>query len=441
MNLQDILLKLGIDELNTMQEESFEAIAHSDKDVVILSPTGSGKTLAYLLPLVGLINPDIDEVQAVVFVPGRELAMQSADVLKSMGTGLRACACYGGRMAMEEHRVLRQVLPHIVFATPGRLNDHLDKQNISPYHVRFVIIDEFDKCLEMGFQQEMSKLMHRFTHTSHRTLLLSATDADLIPQFVSMGRTTRVDFRDDEEQVSGRVEIFKVMSPQKDKLETLRYLLLTLGDESSIVFLNYRDSVERVGSYLNAEGFSISIFHGGLEQKQREDSLYKFANGSANILVCTDLASRGLDIPEVANIIHYHLPETEQNYIHRIGRTARWDKQGRAFFLLNSEETVPEYVDVQPEAYSPSAVGIRTPALPRMVTIYIGKGKRDKLSRGDILGFLCKKGGLDGSQIGKITVADRYTYAAIERQQLKPLLQRVQGEKIKGLKTIIEEVR
>ncbi|MCR5130153.1 MAG: DEAD/DEAH box helicase [Prevotella sp.] len=441
MNLQDILLKLGIDELNAMQQESYEAVAHSDKDVVILSPTGSGKTLAYLLPLVGLINADVDEVQAVVVVPGRELAMQSADVLKSMGTGLRACACYGGRMAMEEHRVLRQVLPHIVFATPGRLNDHLDKQNISPYHVRFVIIDEFDKCLEMGFQQEMSKVMHRFVHTPHRTLLLSATDAELIPQFVSMGRTTRVDFHDDEEQVPDRVEIYKVMSPQKDKLDTLRHLLLTLGDESSIVFLNYRDSVERVGSYLRSEGFSISTFHGGLEQKQREDSLYKFANGSANILVCTDLASRGLDIPEVANIINYHLPETEQNYVHRIGRTARWDKQGRAFFLLNSEETVPEYADVQPEPYSLPAVVNSKPALPRMVTIYIGKGKRDKLSRGDILGFLCKKGGLDGSQIGKITVADRYTYAAIERQQLKPLLQRVQGEKIKGLKTIIEEVR
>ena len=440
-DLHDILFKLGIDELNAMQQESYDAIARSDKDVVILSPTGSGKTLAYLLPLAALIDSTSDQLQAVVVVPGRELAMQSAEVLKSMGTGLRACACYGGRMAMEEHRVLRQVQPHIVFATPGRLNDHLDKQNISPYHVRFVVIDEFDKCLEMGFQQEMSKLMRGFAHTPHRTILLSATDADLIPQFVNMGRTTRVDYHDDEEQVPDRVQIFKVLSPQKDKLETLRKLLLDLGDESSIVFLNYRDSVERVAAYLQQEGFSVSLFHGGLEQKQREDALYRFANASANILVCTDLASRGLDIPEVGNIIHYHLPETEQNYVHRIGRTARWDKQGRAFFLLNSEESVPDYVDVEPADYQPNPAPDAQPPLPRMITIYIGKGKRDKLSRGDILGFLCKKGGLDGSQIGKITVSDRYTYAAVERTQLASLLRRVRGEKIKGLKTIVEEVR
>ena len=440
-DLHDILFKLGIDELNAMQQESYDAIARSDKDVVILSPTGSGKTLAYLLPLAALIDSTSDQLQAVVVVPGRELAMQSAEVLKSMGTGLRACACYGGRMAMEEHRVLRQVQPHIVFATPGRLNDHLDKQNISPYHVRFVVIDEFDKCLEMGFQQEMSKLMRRFVHTPHRTILLSATDAELIPQFVNMGRTTRVDYHDDEEQVPDRVQIFKVLSPQKDKLETLRKLLLDLDDESSIVFLNYRDSVERVAAYLQHEGFSVSLFHGGLEQKQREDALYRFANASANILVCTDLASRGLDIPEVGNIIHYHLPETEQNYVHRIGRTARWDKQGRAFFLLNSEESVPDYVDVEPADYQPNPAPDAQPPLPRMITIYIGKGKRDKLSRGDILGFLCKKGGLDGSQIGKITVSDRYTYAAVERTQLASLLRRVRGEKIKGLKTIVEEVR
>ena len=440
-DLHDILFKLGIDELNAMQQESYDAIARSDKDVVILSPTGSGKTLAYLLPLAALIDSTSDQLQAVVVVPGRELAMQSAEVLKNMGTGLRACACYGGRMAMEEHRVLRQVQPHIVFATPGRLNDHLGKQNISPYHVRFVVIDEFDKCLEMGFQQEMSKLMRRFAHTPHRTILLSATDADLIPQFVNMGRTTRVDYHDDEEQVPDRVQVFKVLSPQKDKLETLRKLLLDLGDESSIVFLNYRDSVERVAAYLQQEGFSVSLFHGGLEQKQREDALYRFANASANILVCTDLASRGLDIPEVGNIIHYHLPETEQNYVHRIGRTARWDKQGRAFFLLNSEESVPDYVDVEPADYQPNPAPDAQPPLPRMITIYIGKGKRDKLSRGDILGFLCKKGGLDGSQIGKITVSDRYTYAAVERTQLASLLRRVRGEKIKGLKTIVEEVR
>lgn len=153
-----ILDKLGI-ELNDMQQDSMQAILHGNKDVVILSPTGSGKTLAYLLPLTQLIDATDDEAQAVVVTPGRELALQSANVLKNMGSGLRAMACYGGRATMDEHRVMKQVRPQIVFGTPGRLNDHLDKGNLSPYHIKYLIIDEFDKCLEMGFQDEMSRLI------------------------------------------------------------------------------------------------------------------------------------------------------------------------------------------------------------------------------------------------------------------------------------------
>ena len=449
-NLHPILTKLGIDQLNAMQQEAYEAIAHSDRDVVILSPTGTGKTLAYLLPLAERLDASLDEVQAIVVVPGRELAMQSAEVLKSMGAGLRACACYGGRMAMDEHRTLRQVRPHIVFGTPGRLNDHLDKGNISAAHVRFVVIDEFDKCLEMGFLKEMAQLMKAFPAAGRRNLLLSATEAEQIPQFVRMGRTERVDYRIDDEQVSERVQIYQVRSPQKDKLQPLCRLLLSFGEQSSIVFLNYRDSVERVGNFLRQQGFAVSIFHGGLEQRQREDALYRFVNGSVNVLVCTDLASRGLDIPDVANIVHYHLPETEQNYVHRVGRTARWDKQGRAFFLLNAEERVPDYVTAgQPEGVdlidyalpTESEVAQLKPAQPRMVTLYIGKGKRDKLSRGDIVGFLCKKGGLQGSDIGKISVEERFTYVAVARDRFRQLLRQIQGEKIKGVKTIFEEVR
>lgn len=146
-----ILDKLGI-ELNDMQQDSMQAILHGNKDVVILSPTGSGKTLAYLLPLTQLIDATDDEAQAVVVTPGRELALQSANVLKNMGSGLRAMACYGGRATMDEHRVMKQVRPQIVFGTPGRLNDHLDKGNLSPYHIKYLIIDEFDKCLEMVFR-------------------------------------------------------------------------------------------------------------------------------------------------------------------------------------------------------------------------------------------------------------------------------------------------
>lgn len=436
--IDKILDKLGI-QLNPMQEETMHAVLHGNKDVVVLSPTGSGKTLAYLMPLVQLIDPKVDEPQLVVVTPGRELALQSTEVLKSMGTGLRTMACYGGRAAMDEHRVMNKVLPQVIFGTPGRLTDHLDKGNFSAEHVKYLVIDEFDKCLEMGFQDEMGRLIASLPYLE-RHFLLSATEAEEIPRFVHMGRVETIDYRMDEEQVPERIRIYQVKSPQKDKLETLAQLLLSLGDESSIVFLNYRDSVERTNEFLRSRGFATSAFHGGLEQHEREDALYKFSNGSANIFVSTDLGARGLDIPDIDNIIHYHLPECEDSYIHRVGRTARWEATGKAFFLLGSSEDIPSYVDAEVEDYEiPS--DLPAPAKPRMATIYIGKGKKDKISKGDIVGYLCKIGQLQSSEIGKIDVKDRYAYVAVSRTKLKQVLKLTAGQKIKGIKTVIEEVR
>ena len=436
--IDKILDKLGI-QLNPMQEETMHAVLHGNKDVVVLSPTGSGKTLAYLMPLVQLIDPKVDEPQLVVVTPGRELALQSTEVLKSMGTGLRTMACYGGRAAMDEHRVMNKVLPQVIFGTPGRLTDHLDKGNFSAEHVKYLVIDDFDKCLEMGFQDEMGRLIASLPYLE-RHFLLSATEAEEIPRFVHMGRVETIDYRMDEEQVPERIRIYQVKSPQKDKLETLAQLLLSLGDESSIVFLNYRDSVERTNEFLRSRGFATSAFHGGLEQHEREDALYKFSNGSANIFVSTDLGARGLDIPDIDNIIHYHLPECEDSYIHRVGRTARWEATGKAFFLLGPSEDIPSYVDAEVEDYEiPS--DLPAPAKPRMATIYIGKGKKDKISKGDIVGYLCKIGQLQSSEIGKIDVKDRYAYVAVSRTKLKQVLKLTAGQKIKGIKTVIEEVR
>ena len=443
MDIDKILKKLRISELNEMQQHAAEAILCSDGDVVLLSPTGTGKTLAYLLPLIQQLDATSDDVQALVVVPGRELALQSDTVLRDMGSGIRSASCYGGRATMDEHRKLKEVKPQIIFGTPGRLNDHLDKENINRYHIRWLVIDEFDKCLAMGFHQEMQKLIKSLPALQRR-ILLSATNAEQIPQFVNMAKKgTLVDFLPEEEQTSERVTLYEVKSPQKDKLETLRNLLLGFGDESSIVFLNYRDSVERVNNYLTEQGFVTSFFHGGLEQKQREAALYRFSNGSANVLVATDLASRGLDIPDIQNIIHYHMPESEEGYIHRVGRTARWDKQGRAFFITGPEEHIPEYVEGNIEEYSLPSLpregqGV---SLPRMATLYIGKGKKDKVSKGDIVGFLCKKGGLLADEIGRIDVNDRYTYVAVKREKLQQVVRQTQGEKIKGIKTIIEPVR
>ena len=441
MDIEKALSKLGITALNEMQQHTAEAVLGSDGDVVLLSPTGTGKTLAYLLPLLQLLDNGSEQVQALVITPGRELALQSDQVLKSMACGIRSTACYGGRTAMDEHKVLKEVRPQLVFGTPGRLNDHLDKENISRYGIQYLVIDEFDKCLQMGFHNEMQRLIKALPGLKRR-ILLSATNAEQIPQFVNMSKKgTLIDFLDDDEQTSERVTLYEVHSPQKDKLDTLRQLLLSFGDESSIVFLNYRDSVERVNSYLLEQGFVTSCFHGGLEQKQREDALYKFSNGSANVLVSTDLASRGLDIPNIQNIVHYHLPESEDGYIHRVGRTARWDATGRTFFILSSGEHIPDYVNGDIVPYVDMPCQQTEPPLPRMATLYIGKGKKDKISKGDIVGFLCKTGGLQSDEIGRIDVKDRYSYVAVRREKLQQVIRLAQGEKIKGIKTIIEQVK
>lgn len=438
--IEEILDKCNIRQLNEMQIATSEAILNTGKDLMLLSPTGSGKTLAYLLPLTQRINPELDAVQAIVVVPGRELALQSATVLKDMATGLRAYACYGGRAAMDEHRQLRQVRPHVIFSTPGRMNDHLGKGNIDTKAVKWIILDEFDKCLEMGFHDEMAILMRQIPACA-RQILLSATPAEeMHTQQILRDQFAVLNFLPNEGNVPARVCIRKVQSPEKDKLETLRRLLCQLGDDSSIVFLNYRESVERTAAYLEEHGFTISSFHGGLEQKQREDALYRFSNGSANILVSTDLASRGLDIPDIRNIIHYHLPEGEDGYIHRVGRTARWDAYGDSYFILGPEESIPDYVDADVEDYELSTEAAPVP-VPRMATIYIGKGKKDKISKGDIVGLLCKQAGLSSSEIGRIDVKDYYAYVAVVRSKLMQVLKQLNGQKIKGLKTLFEAVR
>ena len=435
MDIIKLLDRIGVKELNDMQQEALDVICSSDDDVVVLSPTGTGKTLAYLLPMTELIDVSSNELQAIVVVPGRELALQSANVLKGLSAGIRSIACYGGRPAMDEHRLLRQICPQVVFGTPGRLNDHLDKGNIRPAHVGVLVIDEFDQCLAMGFSDEMSRLIAKLPNVRRR-ILLSATDAEEIPSFVGHGNIQRIDYLAGSKEVSERIALHRVDSPMKDKLETLRSLLLSVGNGSTIVFLNYRESVERTAAYLSEQGFSVSAFHGGLDQRGREAALYRFANGSACVLVSTDLGSRGLDIPDVENIIHYHMPETQEAYLHRVGRTARWDKEGKAFFILAPGETVPEYVEGEIESYVPSSKG--TPARPRMTTLYIGKGKKDKISKGDLVGFLCKKGGLGMDDIGRIDVRDYYCYVAVGRGKAAEMLKKVRGEKIKGLRTLIE---
>lgn len=439
IDIKEIIKRLNIERLNNMQTNAIKSFRETTKDIILLSPTGSGKTFAYLLPLLEKIDVDCQEVQALVVVPGRELALQLVTVFQDMKCGISAISVYGGRPAMDENRVIKQVSPQIIFGTPGRLNDHIAKNNISTEKIRYVVLDEFDKCLEMGFQDEMRQLLDHLQNVNRR-ILVSATPSDAIPKFINLSSAICIDYLSNSKQLSERISLNIVRSTEKDKLECLIRLLRYFRDKSTIVFLNYRDSVERVSNALKLEGFTVSVFHGGLNQDQRESELYRFYNASANILVATDLASRGLDIPNIDNIVHYHLPLNEEAYIHRVGRATRWMKSGNTYFILNQTEHVPEYIKLEPLIFD-IPDNLPSPMSPKMITLYIGKGKKDKISKGDIVGFLCKKGGLTSNMIGRIDVKERYTYVAVERKVVRNLLKIIQGEKIKGIKTIVEIIK
>lgn len=440
MDQQQILQNLKIEMLNPMQIATAKAY-REQKDLVLLSPTGTGKTLAFLLPLVQSLKPDVKGVQAVVLVPSRELALQIETVFKRMNVSFKAVSCYGGRPTMEEHRTIKGLNPTVIIGTPGRLNDHLQKQNFEVSEVTTLVIDEFDKSLELGFQEEMAEVIGQLPVLKKR-VLLSATDAEEIPLFVGFKEKNgfiKLNFLS-EETVSKRLELRQVLSPEKDKLETLYRLLCTLGNSSTLVFVNYRESVERVTAYLKTKKFPCDAFHGGMEQQDRERVLYKFRNASCPVLVSTDLAARGLDIPGIRNVVHYHLPINEEAFTHRNGRTARWEADGFSFVLLHAEEHLPEYVSEEIPIFT---LPEQTPRPPKAKwsTIYIGKGKKDKLNKIDIAGFLYNKGGLQKDEVGQIDVKEHCAFVAVSRSKVNQLLTMVRGEKIKGMKTVFEEAK
>lgn len=438
ITVQEILSKLSITQLTPMQEAMSQAYDGHD-NVVLLSPTGSGKTLAFLIPLVQHLKADVEGVQAVVLAPSRELALQIEGVFKQMGTPFKAMSCYGGRPAMDEHRTMRGIRPAVIIGTPGRMNDHLKKENFDAATVTTLVIDEFDKSLELGFQEEMAEVIGQLPRLWKR-ILLSATDAEEIPHFVQAEkRSIKLSFLPDKPMLR-RLELYQVHSPEKDKLDTLHRLLCTLGEAQTLVFVNYRESVERVEAYLRQHRFPCDRFHGGMEQQDRERALYKFRNGSCPVLISTDLAARGLDIPGMDNVVHYHLPVNEEAFTHRNGRTARWQATGSSYIITHAEETLPAYISPEIPTFELPALTPKAPK-PRWATIYIGKGKKDKLGKIDIVGFLYKKGGLQRDDIGVVDVKEHCAFVAVKRGKAKQLLTLVKSEKIKGLKTIFEEAK
>lgn len=428
--------KLGIKELNPMQKQMM-AQASETRDIILLSPTGSGKTLAFILPMLKILKPSTGRVQAVVVAPSRELVIQISQIVNAIAAGFKVTQLYGGHKVEDEVNSL-SAGTDIIVATPGRLLDHINRRNIDVLPTRILVLDEFDKSLELGFEKEMKKIVDRLKNVS-RYILTSATRADVIPDFLRLNNPATINYLSDNKELHSRLRVHRVDSDINDKLDSLASLLADLAKggrpERSIIFVNYRESAERVADYLSKRGFQVVLYHGALDQHERETAVAMFNNGSRPLLVATDLAARGLDIENVKSIIHYHQALTPETYTHRNGRTARVDREGDVYVLVGPKEDVKEFTDFDDTVYPDPTAG--EPKAPEYATIRFSAGKKEKLSKGDIVGFLVKEGGADAQGIGKIDVYDHYSLAAVPFDKVQDILRNIKGKKIKGEKRLV----
>jgi superfamily II DNA/RNA helicase len=430
--ISQMLSYLKIDELNELQSRALEA-SQKDGDLILLSDTGSGKTLAFLLPVLELLDDKAAGTQALVIVPSRELAIQIERVFKALGTGFKVTSCYGGHLRETEENNLKEA-PALIIGTPGRLGDHIRRENIRTGTIKTLVLDEFDKSLELGFQEEMAFVIDSLPAINKR-LLTSATSGSEIPDFVGLRSVQTLDFLTGKK--TDRLALWQVFSPENDKLDTLFRLICYLGDRSTIVFCNHRESVERVSAFLKDKGIVNVFYHGAMEQPERDSALAKFRGGSSNVLVTTDLAARGLDVPNIRYIVHYHIPNTEDIYTHRNGRTARMEASGTAIFILSPEEKLPAYIPEVPEVIELPAEAV-IPDKPKWTTLFISAGKKDKVNKVDVVGFFTNKGQLKKEDIGLIEVKDFFCFVAIRKSKASHTLQLIKNEKLKNKKLKID---
>ena len=424
-----LLKGLNISQLNEMQLAAEKAIA-SEKDVMILSPTGSGKTVAFLLPLIQYLKKELKQVQVLVIVPSRELALQIEQVFRKFQSGFKVSCIYGGHSTKTESLSLSET-PSVIIGTPGKISYHIRKENFDPTEVNYLVLDEFDKSLEMGFQDEMEYIIQNLSKVKQK-ILTSATKMVEIPLFADVNNLAVVDFSKDKSQ-QPELALRVLHTPSKDKLKLLMQVVSEYPDGPTLIFCNHREAAERVSDLLWDKGMSNGIYHGGMDQPDREKALVKFRNGTHVVLVTTDLASRGLDIPDVQQVIHYQIPFTEESFTHRNGRTARMKASGKAYLLLADDEYCPAYIQQEVE----EVVEISEFKLfdaSKWATLYIAAGKKDKINKVDVVGLLYKKGELQKAEIGLIEVFDHMSYVAIQRNKINNVLKLLKDEKIKGRK-------
>lgn len=429
--IKQALENLKIAELNEMQHACLNA--DKDKDMILLSPTGSGKTLGFLLPVAKALREDVNTVQALILVPSRELALQIEQVFRTMNTGFKVNCCYGGHDTKVERNNLSQP-PAVLVGTPGRIAYHLRRENFSTDTIKTLVLDEFDKALEFGFQEDMAHIIGQIKYLKRR-ILTSATAMEEIPAFTGVTNAVKLDFLESNKSASG-LKLKAIVTEADEKLEALFSLICKIGNKVTLVFCNHRDAVDRISDLLWEMRVIHDVFHGGMEQEDREKALIKFRNGSTQLLITTDLASRGLDIPEIEYIIHYQLPHNKEAFTHRNGRTARMHAAGTSYLMLTPEERY-DYLETEPEIEA-LPKNNKMPEPTMWATLYIGAGKKDKVNKIDVVGLLLKKTKLAKEDIGLIEVLDYSSYVAVKRKLIKQTVELIKNEKIKNKKVKIE---
>ena len=425
------LKKLGFPDLKEIQKATLEQFKEQD-EIVLIAPTGSGKTLAFLLPILESLEKE-QITQALIIAPARELALQIEQVFKSFRTDFKISCCYGGHQVKIEINNLIDT-PQVIVGTPGRIADHLRRGTINPKAIKTLVLDEFDKALEMGFEKDIKFITDELEGIEKR-VLVSATSKDHLPEYCRMPNPKTLQFVGDK-SYQGKLKSFYIQANNDDKLDLLKNLIYKVGNEPTIIFCNHREAVERINDLLFEHGIPTGIFHGALKQEHRERELIKLRNHSSNILLATDLASRGIDIPSIKNVIHYQLPPKEDAFIHRNGRTARMEANGNSFIVLKADEKLPDFAPPEIEEFSISThsdIDLTTD----YVTMYLNLGKKNKINKVDIVGLFYKKGGLVNDELGKIEVLDYCAYVAVKRTKSKELMRVLKKEKIKKQSFIV----
>jgi len=429
MDISSILQRLKIEALNKMQLEALERF-EPNKDLILLSPTGTGKTLAFSLLLEKTLQKEKkNEVQALIVVPTRELALQIEAVVKSVIKGQKVLCVYGGHDTVTEKNALKEA-PAILIGTPGRIIYHLERNRFSTETVETLILDEFDKSLELGFQFQLETITEALPNIKQK-ILTSATDLAEFPDFLTFHDAIKLDFLHLADNAPD-ITFKKVISPVQHKLKSLFNLICHLGEQKILIFCNHRDAVDHISELLDNRDLIHDVFHGGLEQRDRELAILKFRNNSNRILLTTDLAARGLDIPEIDVIIHYQLPSKEDAFIHRNGRTARMHSKGEVIVMLKPEDDFPYLTESAEEIILKDEYPL--PNNTAYTTLYIPFGKKDKVNKIDIVGYILKIDGLEKDDLGIIEVKDKVAYISVKRHAAPIIIREGNHGKIKGNK-------